>query len=335
VLGGDIITTVPGRGYHFTLPVEQTAVQGAAPRLVASSALPPLRTNLPERPAPLVGRDEELAALHLLLDQHRLVTVLGAAGMGKTRLAQSALHARRGRYQHEVCFVDLATLPPGDDIVGLVAATLGLAQPGGADPVAGLVKALSRLDLLLALDKAEHVLGGVAALAAALGHGAPGVQLLVTSQAPLRVAQEWIYRLDQRLSLLTGGRRDAPARQQTLRAALQWSHELLVAHEQAVFRRLSVFAGGASLAMALRVVAGGAPGGLDEWAALDALARQVAPAGSAGRPGRAQTQFSRPVQATSAARQPAPRRGWARRPLSGLPCAVGVPAQPAPAGQRS
>jgi predicted ATPase/DNA-binding winged helix-turn-helix (wHTH) protein len=356
VLGGDIISTVPGRGYRFTLPVEHGNVPGPTPRLVpsaASAALPPLRSNLPELPTPLVGREEELAALHRLLDQHRLVTVLGAAGMGKTRLAQAALHARRSRYEHEVCFVDLAMLPAGGDIVGLVAASLGLAQPGGADPVAGLVKALSRLELLLALDNAEHVLDAVAALAAALGHGAPGVQVLVTSQAPLRVAQEWIYRLgalavpagkvdaasalqsgavalfalraqaqdmrfvvtdanvgrvielctrldgaplaielaaaraphlgldalvaglDQRLSLLTGGRRDAPARQQTLRAALQWSHDLLGAHEQAVFRRLSVFAGGASLAMALRVVADGAAGGLDEWAALDALGALV------------------------------------------------------------
>jgi predicted ATPase/DNA-binding winged helix-turn-helix (wHTH) protein len=356
VLGGEIIATVPGRGYRFTLPVEHAAADTAAPQLVSQAPLPSLRTNLSERPAPLVGREAELAALDALLDRQRLVTVLGSAGMGKTRLALAALHARRSRYAHEVCFVDLAKLQPGDEtvaLVGLVAASLGLAQPGGADPVAGLVKALARLEVLIALDNAEHVVDTVAALAAALLAGAPGVQLLVTSQAPLRVADEWIYRLgalalpaggadadtalqygavalfalraqaqdtrfavtddnvarvvelctrldgaplaielaaaraphlglqalvaglDQRLSLLTGGRRDAPARQQTLRAALQWSHELLSANEQAVFRRLSVCVGGASLAVALQVVADDAPGGLDEWATLDALGALV------------------------------------------------------------
>jgi predicted ATPase/DNA-binding winged helix-turn-helix (wHTH) protein len=369
VLGGDVIVTVPGRGYRFTLPVERGSA-GVPLRAVGLQPAPAvatqaaLRSNLPELPAPLVGRDVDLAALAALLAQHRLVTVLGAAGMGKTRLAQAALHAARGGPAHGVCFVELALLRAGDAVIATVAAALGLPQPAGADPMAGLLQVLAPLQMLLALDNAEHVLPAVAALVAVLRDGAPGVRIVVTSQAPLGLAEERLFRLgplavpptgptawtaqavasfgavalfalraqardtrfavtdanvaqvvelctrldgaplaielaaarashlglsallaglDQRLAMLTGGRRDAPQRHQTLRAALQWSHDLLSPVEQAVFRRFAVFVGGAALDEVLAVVADtdegadsnavtdAAPAGIDRWAALDAL----------------------------------------------------------------
>lgn len=358
VLGSDIVVTIPGRGYRFAAQVDnppERAASAAVNPVAANAAA--LRTNLPDQLPALIGRHDELAALAALVDSQPLVTVLGAGGIGKTRLAQALLHARRGQYAHGVCFVDLAPLRPGDAVVDAVATALGIPQPGEQQSVEAtvqaMVRALAPLDILIALDNAEHVIDVVAGLAAALAAGAPRVRLLVTSQAPLRVAAEWVHRLgalaipagtvdaqaalqfgavalfvqraqgvdrrfaltdamvapvvrlcqrldgsplaielaaarapllglasivaslDQRLGLLTTGRRDAPPRQQTLRAALAWSHGLLSPAEQAVFRRLSVFIGSASLASALQVLGGDAVDGLDESAVLDAMATLV------------------------------------------------------------
>ncbi|OYV00193.1 MAG: hypothetical protein CFE45_10070, partial [Burkholderiales bacterium PBB5] len=301
VLGNDIVVTIPGRGYRFVAPVANP-FDSAALDLAATGTTAALRSNLPDQLPPLIGRDDDLAVLARLVDEQALVTVLGAGGIGKTRLVQALLHARRDRYPHGVCFVDLALLHPGDAIVGTVATALGIPHPGERQPVEAMVRALAPLGILIALDNAEHVIDAVASLAAALAAGAPRVRLLVTSQAPLRVAAEWVHRLgalafpagpvDAQAAMQFGAvalfvqraqgvaRRFAltaatVARQQTLRAALAWSHGLLSRSEQAVFRRLSVFVGSASLASALQVLTSDAPEPLDESDVLDAMATLV------------------------------------------------------------
>ena len=352
VLGSDIVATVPGRGYRFMASTAATAAKPVVLAAVPDASLA-LRTNLPAVLPPLIGRDAELAELGTLVEQHRLVTMLGIAGIGKTCLAQALLATHRTRHAQGVCFVDLSTQTDGAALAITVASALGMPQPSGNDPQAALVQALAPMQMLVVLDNAEQLVDAVASLAAALMAGAPGLHLLVTSQVPLRVAQEWQFRLgaltipedgadvptasacgavalftrraqaqaghftltpanvaqvielcrqldgsplaielaaarvpllglpallrglSQQLRLLTTGQRDAPQRHQTLRAALDWSLSLLSDNEQAAFRRLGIFVGSASLPAVLAVLADDEPGGLDEWAALDALGALV------------------------------------------------------------
>lgn len=343
-LGGDIIVTIPGRGYRFTATLAAAPAAGAAtPPAVA----PLLRTNLPVTLAPLIGRHDDLTELATLLDEHRLLTIVGAGGIGKTLLAQHLLAGREKRHAHGVCWVELAPVTDAATIAGAISAALGVQRAAG-EPLDALAQTLAPLDLLLALDNAEHLLAGVAAVADVLHRAAPKLRLLVTSQAPLKLAAERVLRIGplavppnsalpaaealafgaiglfaeraqaadgrfalsdanapavielcraldgmalaielaaaraptlgvqrlsqsmhERLRLLTTSRnRAAPARQQTLRAALEWSHALLDERERAVFRRLAAFAGSASLALVQQVAADES---LDEWALLDAL----------------------------------------------------------------
>ena len=372
VLGGEIIATIPGRGYRFTAPLAAPTAGPApgatGPTVGASAAGPiepaPLKTNLPATLTPLLGRSDEFAALTALLAEHRLVSIVGAGGMGKTLLSQHLLQAQQGRWPHGVCFVELAPVASAAGLPAALAAALGL-QLGSGEPVAALADLLAPLELLAVLDNAEHLVEPVAALVAALLAAAPGLRLLVTSQAPLRLPVERVHRvgalavpagvlpaeearafgavalfeerartadsrfvlrdadvgsvidtvraldglplaielaaaragtlglprlaqaMGDRLRLLTrGGNRQAPARQQTLRAALEWSHGLLGPAEQAVFRRLAVMPGPADLEAVQAIVADadadadldtdpGAVPTLDAWAVLDALAELV------------------------------------------------------------
>ncbi|WP_425260623.1 ATP-binding protein [Rubrivivax sp. RP6-9] len=360
VLGPALLVTVPGRGYRFagTLDADlpaQTAAHAPAP--APAPAQPPAhRSHLPVAQPLLIGRGDDLAALATLIEQHRLVTLAGPGGVGKTRLAQALLALRGSGFADGACWVELAPVADAGALPGAVATALGLKlAPGHAADT--LAQALADRQLLLALDNAEHLLDAVAALLDGLLARAPALRVLVTSQRPLRLAAERVQRLaglalpqgtlpaqaaqafgavalfaeraqaadsrfvlsdaqvpavialcrqldgnalaielaaarvpllgldallaalPERLRVLTANRdRSAPARQQTLRAALTWSHDLLPAREQRLFRRLAVVAGSASLALVAALArddaadaadddpAGGAP-----WDVLDAL----------------------------------------------------------------
>ena len=362
VLGNEAVATVPGRGYRFAL---EPSPPGGEPGLVRLAVRPPApikpvaarQTHLPVELPELIGRGTELSELGEMVDQHRLVTVTGAGGTGKTRLTQALLQARVERYEDGVCFIELAPLTAAEALPYGVAAALGIRLPDGDDPNAALASAIASMTILIALDNAEHLLTAVSTLARAVFERAPQVRVLVTSQVRLGLVQEWVYQLDalavpgpavsapaalgfgsvalflararaldrrfaltatnvsqvvelcrrldgsplaielaatrlqllglpqllsstkQRLAVLTLGHRSAPARQQTLRASLEWSHELLGPSERAVFRRMAVFVGSASLAMAREVLAdeAGASGRdvHDEWTVIEALAGLV------------------------------------------------------------
>lgn len=350
LIGADAIATIPGRGYRFTATPVGESTAGNAEAAQAWPAVPQLRTNLPDVLPPLIGRDDDLAALGALLARHRLITITGAGGMGKTRLAERLLHDRRDQTRHGVAWVELAGVADPALVPGTIAGALGL-QIGAGDPLKALVAALQPMQILVALDNAEHLLDAVGQVAHALLNTAAHVQLIVTSQVPLRLPLERVYRLDalalpeidtplveaiqygavalfvdraraadrrfelsqsnlpavigicaqldglalaielaaarlpllgvaalaasldERLRLLTLGRRGAPERQRTLRAALDWSHSHLNAPEAMVFRRLGVFVGGFTLEMARQVVADGVH--IDEWSAVDALGALV------------------------------------------------------------
>jgi predicted ATPase/DNA-binding winged helix-turn-helix (wHTH) protein len=355
VVGGDVVATIPGRGYRFIAHIESPESgrqeRSAAPaRMERVPVVAGLRTNLPADLPHLLGRSDDLLALDALVDSHRLVSIIGAGGMGKSLLAQHLLHARRNAYPHGVCWIELAEVTDAAALPGAIAAALGIDVGHGA-PLTALVGAMAPLTMLLALDNAEHQLTEVARICQALHDAAPRLRLVVTSQAPLGRAVERVFRIGplavpdevvpaaealqfgavalfaeraqavdarfalgesnaavvievcraldglplaielaaarsqmlgvprllasmhDRLKLLTSNRnRSAPARQQTLRAALEWSYGFLQPREQQVFRKLGVVAGSASLAFLQRMLVDADCGGaLDEWSVLDAL----------------------------------------------------------------
>ncbi|MEW6224493.1 MAG: adenylate/guanylate cyclase domain-containing protein [Chloroflexota bacterium] len=291
----------------------------AAPERVyqlGHAAFPPLRSlyraNLPVPATPFIGRERELRVITELVTRAgtRLVTLTGAGGTGKTRLAVEAAAELSHRFADGVFFIALAPLRELTAVKPAVAEAVGLA----AD--ADLAPWLAGRHTLLVLDNLEH-LRGVEAVVAELLAGKTVV--LATSRGPLRLSVEHelpveplervaavelfvsraaaagrhiapdatvgeicrrlddlplalelaaarvrllspsalLQRLDESLSLLTGGAHDLPERQRTLRATIEWSHDLLAPGEQAAFRRLSVFRGSFTLDAAEAIAGAG------------------------------------------------------------------------------
>ncbi len=195
VLGGDLIATIPGRGYRFTARVERAVGVEPAPVPEAEPAAAlALRTNLPATLPLLIGRDTELRELQAAAATHPIVTLLGAGGTGKTLLAQHLLRQAQASFEHGVCLVDLAPVADAAAVAGAVATALGVAA-GTRDPLVGLCEAVAPLRLLLVLDNAEHLLAEVARVVDALHRAAPDVRMVITSQAPLRLSAERAFRL--------------------------------------------------------------------------------------------------------------------------------------------
>ena len=201
ILGRGAIATVPGRGYRFTLELQGREVPDHAARAAppAPAAAPESASNVPALATPLIGRDDDIAALTHLLQTHRLVTITGAGGIGKTRLAQAVALAVAGdgqdRFRHGAVWVELAAVSNPALVANSIAAAARLTAGHGTDPVAGLATALRPLSLLLVIDNAEHVGDAVRDVVQAVLAAAPHVTLLVTSQVPLKAAHERIYRL--------------------------------------------------------------------------------------------------------------------------------------------
>ncbi|MFF9085122.1 BTAD domain-containing putative transcriptional regulator [Streptomyces sp. NPDC014991] len=286
--------------------------------------------NLPARLTSFVGREADLAALGADLGRHRLVTLLGPGGAGKTRLSQEAAAAVRHTVRDGVWLAELAPVDDPDAVPQAVLTAIGARETvlHGAgvetmravtdrhgDPLERLVEHCARRRMLIVLDNCEHVVDAAARLAERLLARCPELTVLATSREPLGVPGELLRpveplpepvalrllaergaaarpgfrvgddpeacaeicrrldglplaielaaarlrmltprqiadRLDDRFRLLTSGSRTVLPRQQTLRAVVDWSWELLDADERDVLARLSVFAGGCDLAAA-------------------------------------------------------------------------------------
>jgi predicted ATPase/DNA-binding winged helix-turn-helix (wHTH) protein len=206
LLGARAIATVPGRGYRFVAPLSDDASNaGEAGRAVgapaaqpsaAAAAAPALRSNLPPHRPALLGRADDVAQVTTLLAAHRLVTVVGAGGIGKSRLAQAVGEAELARWPDGVWWIELAGLGCAALMPHAIAQQLGLGLPEREGGQQALVDALAPRRMLLVLDNCEHLLESVAELVERLLRAAPALRVLATSQEPLRLAAEQQYRLD-------------------------------------------------------------------------------------------------------------------------------------------
>ncbi|HKC75165.1 MAG TPA: AAA family ATPase, partial [Chloroflexota bacterium] len=343
---------VAGRAPEPPEPREQDASRAplaeptSEPMVRDASVVPPVMSSPPERrlahggqrahrpsalpvpPTPLIGREQEVAAVRqrLLEPATRLLTLTGAGGTGKTRLAVQVAAEVLDVFPDGVYFVNLAPLSNPLLVLPTIAQTLGVREAGGQPLRDILYSFLHHKQLLLVLDNFEQVLEAAPEVADLLAVCAD-VRVLVTSRAALHLRGEHRYdvpplalpelspppplerllqyeavrlfverardvkpdfavnnetapavaeicvrldglplaielaaarvrlftppallaRLSNRLGVLTGGARDLPARQRTLRATIDWSYSLLTAGEQVLFARLGVFVGGATL----------------------------------------------------------------------------------------
>jgi predicted ATPase/DNA-binding winged helix-turn-helix (wHTH) protein len=177
------IATESGRGYRFIGAVE------------TDTCVPPA----PDRPSaalgPIIGREPELAALQAMMPGHRLVTVTGPGGMGKTRLALEFAAEHQADPLNSILFVSLEGLRQKDQIMVRLAARLGLQLTDGPQLARNLVDALRRAPCFVVFDNCEHVLNEVAAIAETILAGAPGVSMIATSREPLRLCHEAVFPL--------------------------------------------------------------------------------------------------------------------------------------------
>jgi predicted ATPase/DNA-binding SARP family transcriptional activator len=151
---------------------------------VAPTAAAPVRHNLPAPTTSFVGRERELDALATLLRRHRLVTLTGLGGAGKTRLALEAASRQLESWRDGVWLVDLTAIADAELVPSTVAAAVGV------ESAAELAGELHARELLLVLDNCEHVVGACADLVADLLHACPNLRVLATSRVPLGVAGE-------------------------------------------------------------------------------------------------------------------------------------------------
>jgi predicted ATPase/class 3 adenylate cyclase len=312
--GVDLVDLGPRRLRDLPTPVEVFQARAAGLR----TEFPPLRTldatpgNLRPAISSFIGRSSEVAQVQAAMSAHRLLTLTGVGGTGKTRLAFESAARIGKQFSDGVWVCELAPLDGGAAVSHAVAAALRLQQQQGLGIDATVIDYLRDRQLLLVVDNCEHILDAAAGLVDQIVRKCPQVSVLATSREPLGIEGERIFRVPplpvddatalfadrtrarrpdfdieceadgavaeicrrldglplaielaaarmrvmssldvarrlDRLRLLSGGARDAPARQQSVTATIDWSYRLLAEAEQSLFTRLSTFAGGFDL----------------------------------------------------------------------------------------
>jgi predicted ATPase/DNA-binding winged helix-turn-helix (wHTH) protein len=203
--GERYLLTVAGRGYRFVAPVECEGVAqantggdfGAGSRALASSEEQGAgaSNNLPQLLTSLIGREAELADIKAYLADHRLVTLTGSGGVGKTRLAIEAGRAGLERYGDGVWLAELAPLEDAQLVTSIIAEALSINLTGTTPALDTLVAALKHRELLLIIDNCEHVVAEAARVAEALIRGCPRLSILASSRERLAIAGESVIRV--------------------------------------------------------------------------------------------------------------------------------------------
>jgi predicted ATPase/DNA-binding winged helix-turn-helix (wHTH) protein len=185
------VVNVVGRGYNFVAPIRKEEPSRASP----SPTIPPAAPhNLPFATTRMIGRAEIATTLVTQLSHHRLMTVVGPGGIGKTTVGLAVAERMIGAYENGVWLVDLAPLRDPGLVPSAVATVLGL-EIRTEDPLPRLIAALRDSRVLLLLDNCEHVIDAAAGLAAAVLSRTSGVNILATSREPLGVQGERVHRL--------------------------------------------------------------------------------------------------------------------------------------------
>src|SRR5882757_2574873 len=191
-LGADrgLIRTVAGQGYQLTGDTRTVLVAGS-PDPVPMRSHPP--TNLPESFSELIGRDVELGEILDLTASHRLVTLAGAGGIGKTRLGFEAARHLLPRFADGVWAIELAPLSDPELVPVTVATALGLELASGTATPLSVATALRSKRLMLVLDNCEHVVDAAARMVESLLRANPAACVIATSREPIRAEGEWVY----------------------------------------------------------------------------------------------------------------------------------------------
>ena len=166
--------------------------------------------SLPAPATALLGRDQDIARVTELVGEQRLVTLTGMGGVGKTRLALAVAAAVQDRFADGVAYVELAPLRAADEVLPAIADAVDAPATAGTDATSAVVERLRHQRTLLVLDNVEHLLE-VAPRIAALIEAAPGLTVLATSRAPLRIRGEMEVKVEPLEVPRTGDDLDGPA----------------------------------------------------------------------------------------------------------------------------
>ncbi len=333
--------THPEQVYQLVAP----GLQNEFPALRSLEALP---NNLPLQITSFVGREIEILTITQTLAKHRLVTLVGAGGVGKTRLALQVGAELLDSYPDGVWLLEQASISDGDLIPSALASIFHVREAEHRSITEALVHALKMRRALIIFDNCEHVVESAARLIDTILRNCPHIRIIATTRQGLGIAGEAVHRvaslavpepskdltaeeairhgavalfveraiaatetfrltdrnvyvvarlcqrldgialaielaaprlkalsveqleakLSERFRILTGGSRTALPRQQTMRALVDWSYELLTDDEKLIFRRVAVFGGGWNLDAASAICSDET---IEDWAILDVL----------------------------------------------------------------
>jgi len=186
------IATSNGRGYCFVAPVER-----AGAPIQWTAGLPVERRpshDLPALPYRVLGRESAVNTLAQQLSQHRLITLAGPGGIGKTTVAVTLAHQLLESYPDGIGFLDLAPVRDPSGIAAVFASAFALRGCAG-EPTTEWLRSLRERQILVVLDNCEHIVTAAAAFAAQLTSAMPRAHVLVTSRECLRAAGERVHRL--------------------------------------------------------------------------------------------------------------------------------------------
>jgi predicted ATPase/class 3 adenylate cyclase len=155
----------------------------------ALRSLEAARHNLPIERTPLIGRSDEIGQVCGLVAEHRLVTLLGIGGTGKTRLATAVAAELADGYRDGVWYIDLVPITGSDRVAEAIATAVGLSV-AGSDLVQGLAERIAHRETLIVLDNCEHITDDIAELVDVLLEATTGPRFLVTSREPLQLLDE-------------------------------------------------------------------------------------------------------------------------------------------------
>ena len=195
--GERYLLTVAGRGYRFVAQVEHDpqAAAKSAPNEMLAPARAAAPHNLPQQLTTLIGREAELAEIATHLDSHRLVTLAGSGGVGKTRLAIEAGNRLLANYPDGVWLAELAPLDDPQLVTAIIADAVGVTLADQAAAIETVALALKGMHLLLIIDNCEHVIAEVARVAEALIRKCPRLSILATSRERLAIPGESVIRV--------------------------------------------------------------------------------------------------------------------------------------------